>query len=76
MPAGDSSAIFNLPEPFIARSLTYYALLDGLNGSQQYFGAILLKLYEQLDAHGPHKSAPLSSAIDVAAKPEEALDAA
>ena len=56
--------------------MTYYALLDGLNGSQQYFGAILLKLYEQLDAHGPHKSAPLSSAIDVAAKPEEALDAA
>lgn len=53
--AGQSSPVYNLPGPFTARSLVYYALLDGLNGSEQYYGAILLKLYEQPDAQGAHK---------------------
>lgn len=53
--AGENSPVFNLPEPSAARSLTYYALLDGLNGSDQYYGAILLKVYEAPDAQGKHK---------------------
>ncbi|KAK9822958.1 hypothetical protein WJX74_009022 [Apatococcus lobatus] len=52
---GESSPIYNLTAPFAPRSLTYYALLDGLNGFDQYFGAILLKLYEQTDAKGSQK---------------------
>ena len=52
MYVGESSEVFNLPEPYPARSLNYYALLDGPNGTSQYLGAILLKVYEQPDAQG------------------------
>ena len=53
--AGEASEVFNLPEPHAARSLIYYALLDGQNGYEQYYGAMIMKVYEQPDAQGLKK---------------------